>query len=161
MEITCWCLTFPSELPFLLAEAGTGRGALPGALVLALPTHQHVSQSLQRLERRPGSVISRMDRAYACTRVHGTRFALDRAAVPERIARSRVDARDFTRSPRITAANITNAGDAYRFFFSFAALRTIHGKIVDPRSIIVRSPTSRTARRDLTGRNGGVGIKIL
>ena len=39
-----------AKFTLLLSEAGAGGGALAGALVLALPAHQHVSQTFQRLE---------------------------------------------------------------------------------------------------------------
>lgn len=81
-------LTFSAEFTLLLAKTGTGGGALARALVLALPTHQHVSQTLQRLEGKPDRVIQR-DYARACARIHETRFELDRAiAIVDRFARS-------------------------------------------------------------------------
>ncbi|KAG7212712.1 hypothetical protein KM043_012982 [Ampulex compressa] len=42
-------LTFSPELPLLLASAAAGGGALAGALVLALPPYEHLSQALQGL----------------------------------------------------------------------------------------------------------------
>lgn len=80
-------LTFSAEFTLLLAKTGTGGGALARALVLALPTHQHVSQTLQRLEGKPDRVIQR-DYARACARIHETRFELDRAIAVDRFARS-------------------------------------------------------------------------
>lgn len=58
-------LTFSAEFTLLLAKTGTGGGALARALVLALPTHQHVSQTLQRLEGKSDRVIQRATRAHA------------------------------------------------------------------------------------------------
>lgn len=78
---------FSAEFTLLLAKTGTGGGALARALVLALPTHQHVSQTLQRLEGKPDRVIQR-DYARACARIHETRFELDRAIAVDRFARS-------------------------------------------------------------------------
>ena len=109
-------LTFSAEFTLLFSKTGAGWGALAGALVLALPAHQHVSQTLQRLEDRSLRVI-RKYRARACARVHDSRLKLDRAIV-DRLARSCTDFRVSTPSSRFLVPCITNANAYYRRSFT-------------------------------------------